>query len=401
MNLNATADINSAIEYITNHGADVRPEVFYNKQLLDTIRLEESNYVHYRLADSSPIQGKAEKLQLRRWAPLKAHTTPLAEGVPPTSDKGSMESYEITTFPYGRYMEFTDRVDMELIDPVIAHYTKEYNLVAMETLDILARDALLAVGQSYFANDKANMQALEIGDKPSLDDLRVIVLSMKKQLVKPRSNGKFHVIASPDFFFDMISDPLVEKFMTFNNTTKPMYEDGSLVPMFNMEFYETQAGDESGEYVDGNGNLNLLVYRYNTNTGAYEYDVLDEATYMSETASYDIDGRTGEEGSFFPENRSWDLATYNATAAVDGYGDFQELKVHRTLILGKDALIKTNISGGDNAKMYVKPLGSAGVLDPIDQRQSIGFKINGVGFGSPRLEAIAVYYNIPTQSNLY
>jgi len=401
MNLNATADINSAIEYIANHGNDVRPEVFYNKQLLDTIRLEESNYVHYRLADSSPIQGKAEKLQLRRWAPLKAHTTPLAEGVPPTSDKGSMESYEISTFPYGRYMEFTDRVDMELIDPVIAHYTKEYNLVAMETLDILARDALLAVGQSYFANDKANMQALEIGDKPSLDDLRVIVLSMKKQLVKPRSNGKFHVIASPDFFFDMISDPLVEKYMTFNNTTKPMYDDGSLVPMFNMEFYETQAGDESGEYVDGNGNLNLLVYRYNTNTGAYEYDVLDEATYMSETASYDIDGRTGEEGSFFPENRSWDLATYNATAAADGYGDFQELKVHRTLILGKDALIKTNISGGDNAKMYVKPLGSAGVLDPIDQRQSIGFKINGVGFGSPRLEAIAVYYNIPTQSNLY
>jgi hypothetical protein len=401
MNLNATADINSAIEYIANHGKDVRPEVFYNKQLLDTIRLEESNYVHYRLADSSPIQGKAEKLQLRRWAPLKAHTTPLAEGVPPTSDKGSMESYEISTFPYGRYMEFTDRVDMELIDPVIAHYTKEYNLVAMETLDILARDALLAVGQSYFANDKANMQALEIGDKPSLDDLRVIVLSMKKQLVKPRSNGKFHVIASPDFFFDMISDPLVEKYMTFNNTTKPMYDDGSLVPMFNMEFYETQAGDESGEYVDGDGNLNLLVYRYNTNTGAYEYDVLDEATYMSETASYDIDGRTGEEGSFFPENRSWDLATYNATAAADGYGDFQELKVHRTLILGKDALIKTNISGGDNAKMYVKPLGSAGVLDPIDQRQSIGFKINGVGFGSPRLEAIAVYYNIPTQSNLY
>jgi hypothetical protein len=401
MNLNATADINSAIEYITNHGADVRPEVFYNKQLLDTIRLEESNYVHYRLADSSPIQGKAEKLQLRRWAPLKAHTTPLAEGVPPTSDKGSMESYEISTFPYGRYMEFTDRVDMEIIDPVIAHYTKEYNLVAMETLDILARDALLAVGQSYFANDRANMAALEIGDTPSLDDLRVIVLSMKKQLVKPRSNGKFHVIASPDFFFDMISDPLVEKFMTFNNTTKPMYEDGSLVPMFNMEFYETQAGDESGEYVDGNGNLNLLVYRYNTNTAAYEYDVLDEATYMTETASYDVDGRTGQDASFFPENRSWDLATYNASAAADGYGDFQELKVHRTLILGKDALIKTNISGGDSAKMYVKPLGSAGVLDPIDQRQSIGFKINGVGFGSPRLEAIAVYYNIPTQSNLY
>jgi hypothetical protein len=401
MFLNATADINSAIEYINNHGTDVRPEVFYNKQLLDTIRLEESHYVHYRLADSNPIQDKAEKLQLRRWAPLKAHTTPLSEGVPPTSDKGSMEAYEIPTFPYGRYMEFTDRVDMEVIDPVIAHYTKEYNLVAMETLDILARDALLAVGQSYFANDKTNMSELQIGDAPSLNDLRVIVLSMKKQLVKPRSNGKFHVIASPDFYFDMIGDPLVEKYMTYNNTTKPMYEDGTMVPMFDMEFYETQAGDESGEYVDGSGNLNLLVYRFNTNTAAYEYDVLDEATYMTEAAGYDIDERTGQEGSYFPEKRSWDLATYNGTAAVDGYGDFSELKVHRTLILGKDALVKTNISGGDSAKMYVKPLGSAGVLDPIDQRQSIGFKINGVGFGSPRLEAIGVYYNVPTQSNLY
>lgn len=50
--------------------------------------------------------------------------------------------------------------------------------------------------------------------------------------------------------------------------------------------------------------------------------------------------------------------------------------------------------------MYVKPLGSAGVLDPIDQRQSIGFKINSVGFGSTRTEAVVVYHCVPTQANL-
>ena len=49
--------------------------------------------------------------------------------------------------------------------------------------------------------------------------------------------------------------------------------------------------------------------------------------------------------------------------------------------------------------MYVKALGSAGVLDPIDQRQSIGFKINSVGFGSTRPEAVAIYYCVPTQLN--
>ena len=50
--------------------------------------------------------------------------------------------------------------------------------------------------------------------------------------------------------------------------------------------------------------------------------------------------------------------------------------------------------------MYTKGLGSSGVLDPIDQRQSIGFKINSVGFGSTRPEAIYDYVNIPTQLNV-
>jgi len=39
------------------------------------------------------------------------------------------------------------------------------------------------------------------------------------------------------------------------------------------------------------------------------------------------------------------------------------------------------------------------VLDPIDQRQSIGFKINSVGFGSTRIEAVVDYVNVPAQLN--
>ena len=74
--------------------------------------------------------------------------------------------------------------------------------------------------------------------------------------------------------------------------------------------------------------------------------------------------------------------------------------MQHVLVLGKDALIRTGISGQDSAKMYTKALGSAGVLDPIDQRQSIGFKINDVGFGSSRLEAIVDYICVPSMTNL-
>ena len=65
----------------------------------------------------------------------------------------------------------------------------------------------------------------------------------------------------------------------------------------------------------------------------------------------------------------------------------------------RNALTRTGISGESDAKMYVKPKGSSGVIDPIDQRQSIGFKINSVGFGSTRLEAVVDYICIPTMAN--
>ena len=399
MNLNSVADINSVVETITNHGYNVRPELFYNKQLLDTIRLDANNYVFYRVATTTPIQGSAEKLQLRRWAPLQGHTVPLAEGVPPMSDKGSMESYEIPTFSYGRYMEFTDRVNFELLDPVLAHYTKEYSIVAIETLDLLAREALVTIGQSHYANGRANFGELQIGDVGSLDDLRVIVLSLKKQLVKPRTNGKFMVIGTPDFYFDMISDPLVEKYMTINQTTKGFYDvGGAIPPMFEMEFYETMATDNSGEFTDA-GSEKLRVVRFNTNTNAYEYQNIAAATYKVAAAdNYVRDPRTGEMASYIPNLKNWDLAAYNATI-VDGFGEYSELHVHRIFVLGKDALIRTEIAGHGNAKMYVKKLGSTGVLDPIDQRQSIGFKIDSVGFGSARTEAVVLYYCVPSQAN--
>ena len=407
--LNPVADINSYIEYFTNHGYAIRPELFYDKQLLDTIRLDEKHFVFYRLANETPIQNGAAKLQIRRWAPLQAHTVPLDEGVPPFSDKGSMEKYEINTFQYGRYMEFTDKVDFEVIDPVIAHYTKEYAIVAMETLDLLARDALVTVASAFYAGQVANFQSLTLeASKPSLEDLRVIALSMKKQLVKPRSGNRYMVIGTPDFYFDMIDDALVQKYMTINQTTKGFYDDmGPIPPMFGLEFYETMHVDNSGEFhatISSVEDDYLLVARYNTSTSKMQYQVIAGTTYKKPHLTsgtpdnYVYDSRTGKKASYIPGLKYWDLDAYNSTI-TDGHGTYYEVKVDRIFVLGADCLTRTCIAGQGNAKMYVKALGSAGVLDPIDQRQSIGFKINSVGFGSTRTEAVAIYYCIPTQLN--
>ena len=67
-------------------------------------------------------------------------------------------------------------------------------------------------------------------------------------------------------------------------------------------------------------------------------------------------------------------------------------------MFGQEYMVKTGIDGRDGAQMFVKPKGSAGVLDPIDQRQSIGFKIDTLGFNVIREEAIHTFYFVPTKA---
>ena len=398
----------------------LRPELFYTKQLLETIRLGADQYPYFRIAETSPIPDKSQKLQLRRWAPLEAHTTPLVEGIPPKSDKGSVETYEIDTNAYGRFMEFTDRVELDIIDPVIATYTKEYSIVAVETLDLLARDALLRVAQKDFANQAKSYTDLTLDTDedgraiygPSIEDLRLIILSMKKALVKPRINGRFQVICSPEFVYDLINDPYVEKYMQYNNTSKPMFEYGTLEFMIGDQrawrFYCITGTDENGNPT--------YVYRNVTAAGnVYSDEPADDAAGLVQTGFADgfvsvVDGyvkdiRTGMDASYIPNQTVFNMEALNNVedsklGKLGGVGVWHEFKMHHCLVVGKDALIRTGMSGQDNAKMYVKAKGSAGVLDPIDQRQSVGFKINSVGFGSARPEAVHDYICVPSTLNL-
>lgn len=422
MYLNAKATgtdaFNSYIELVnqtaTKYGGAkgiINPDVFYTKQLLDTIRVEADQYVYYRYAETQPMGDKANKLQLRRWSPLQAHTVPLVEGIPPITDKGAVEMYEIDTAQYGRYMEFSDKVDFKVVDPIIAHYAAEYSTVAIETLDMLAREAMFAVANKYFAGmatDEADLASKVKADanagKPSMTDLRKIVLSLKKQLVKPRSNGRYHVIAGPEFYFDMIDDPTVQNYMKINNTTKTMYEDSMLVPMFNMEFYETLIAPSTGEFeVLENGRLTTKYYSKSTGA-AVTANVKTFGTLNDRGESTGANTSGTPNGKYVLNGTYYDPTDATATGSYIPYGSYYDgtdaLKFQHVLILGKDALIRTGISGQDSAKMYTKPLGSSGVLDPIDQRQSIGFKINDVGFGSARTEAIVDYICVPSQLNI-
>lgn len=289
----------------------------------------------------------------------------------------------------------------------------------METFDMLARECLFGVANKFYAGTAANFNDLKADgtSAPNMTDLRLIVLALKKALVKPRANGRYHVIGSPEFFFDMISDPTVQAYMSINQTTKTMYDNSMLCPMFDMEFYETLCVPTTAEYLDPANSGTLTRRLYRLNTSGYEYQKFPDdtsgdvdGTYVKFASTWIKDTRTGEDGSFIPSRKVWNLGDGTTSGSYCKYlkdaasetssdPDWVEFKAQHILVVGKDALTRTCLAGEGNVKTYVKKAGSSGVIDPIDQRQSIGFKVNSVGFGSTRLEAIVDYVCVPSQVN--
>ena len=437
-------------------------EQFYDRLLLDKIKLGTEEYVHVRYAQTREVPKGHGALKLRRPGALTEHTIPLSEGVPPLSDKTRMESITAIYAQYGRYMEFSDRVDFMTLDPIIALYTVELGDVAVRTAERLAREELLSAPLVFFPNGRASVGELIIGDKITISDYRLQTLRMKRLLVKPYDGINFHVLVSPEMTFDLVMDPLVQTYMENTNRGTNL-ETGKPPELFNLKWQETML-DEFGyghelhnpgqyyDFTDWNGYMNptykCRILAIDTDHTEYYINLPERISTTQIMKEYGGDSNRDaytavdekynrlKDGSFIPFRRVWDIelgvdslpvghvvttVTRNAEgvptivnktvhASTDNAThvtvaklqtlSWRQLPVHRSIMLGQESLVKTGISGESGAKMYIKQKGSAGVLDPIDQRQSIGFKINSLGFTLLRPEAVCVFFSVPDQAVL-
>lgn len=70
-------------------------------------------------------------------------------------------------------------------------------------------------------------------------------------------------------------------------------------------------------------------------------------------------------------------------------------KAHDSIVLADEAYAITKLQGEGNVRVITKGLGSAGVDDPLDQRQSIGYKITGFSAKVLRPESVVNYWSNP------
>ena len=405
----------------------MQPAVVYSKIMLRTIELAESDYVFDGLAveRTMPSNNGANEIMFKRMLSLAAHTQPLAEGIPPASDQGRMVAIKASTKSYGRVMKFTDKVNWAVVDPLISEYTRQLSLKIPETKDILAQQALLAECQTFYASEKEKsdndpdiLYAKPYGDishikkltpdcAPTIDEFRKIVLSMEASKVRPYQGSNFLVLASSATLFDLITDRRVKEFMKYENTASA-YTNDMVIDLFSLAFKKAKTIKTDNTYTDGDG---VIKYIYHAPVTAF---VAGTTTGFTGNADYDgpVNIITSAPVGDLVDNDDC-IVTYlekleNSNTYVHPSDDtikwsvlksltMDVLNIHHSFVLGEECLFRIGIEGHTAPQFIKKELGSAGTEDPLNQRQSIGWKIDSLGYKVPNPDAVVDYMSCPTQ----
>ena len=389
-------------------GANVmQPAAVYSKIMLRTIELAESDYVFDGLAveRNMPSNNGSNEIVFKRMLSLAAHTQPLVEGIPPASDQGRMVAIKASTNSYGRVMKFTDKVNWAVVDPLISEYTRQLSLKVPETKDLLAQQALLAECQMFYASRKTRSETdgdiltpvangsvthvkyLHPDCAPTIDEFRKIVLSMEAAKVRPYQGANFLVLASSAVLFDLITDKRVKEFMKYENTGRA-YSNDMVIDLFSLAFKKAKTIKCDNTYIDSDG-----VTRYLYHDGTANYALISPLSERADLKSVIGDIKITFAATTFKPTETTDSTggTFTMGANVD------VLNAHYSYVLGEECLFRVGVEGHTQPQFIKKELGSAGTEDPLNQRQSIGWKIDSLGYKVPNPDAVVAYVSCPTQ----
>jgi N4-gp56 family major capsid protein len=216
-----------------------------------------------------------------------------------------------TVAQYGDYVTLTDVVLMETYDPILTETAEILGEQAGDSLDQLCRAVLVAGASEQFASTATTVATVASGMKLDRDEVKEAVRTLKNNNAKPVTQ--------------MINPS------TGYNTTP-----------INRAFIG-------------------IVHPYTT------YD-LDDATGWIPVEKYP------NKGDVMPDEIG-SLAGVRFLESSNAYTVAGTLvtTVYGTLIFGQNAYAQSRISG-EALKNIVKPLGSAGTADPLDQRTTSGWK---------------------------
>jgi len=337
---------NSAIQYNgTNQaGVTLKPDAYYDKLLLTMLRQMEFEYGKYAVEKTLP-RNFGDTINWRRFLKLDPNTTALDEGQTPEGLTVSGTSVQAVIKQYGDVMYFTDLVDLQQLDDVKREYTVELGYLAKETMDLIIRNTLVGEGSAFYAGPNATSFSDLKADKEDVTLYGASDVTLNVPVHRPKIDD-----------FRKIVLGMKRAYLKGNRKA-----GGKYVALISPEVMFSLFDDQRmRDYMDfGNTNAPLN------------------------------DGMTVDMfGIRFVE-------VLNAPIITAESGDpAVEFTAHDSIVIAEEAYAITKLQG-QGVRVITKGLGSAGVSDPLDQRQSIGWKMTGFSAKVLNNEAVVNYWSVP------
>ena len=379
MMLQMFADPNTNVT--TDTGMSVENKTFYDKEL---IRTAGPQLVHDQFAQKRPIpKNDGQSVEFRQFGDLPKALTPLTEGVTPNGKKLSATAKTATVSQYGDYVTISDKLDLTAIDPVALEAVDVIGKQMGLTLDTVTRNKLHQGLQVMYAPLRSSAGAeTEVSSRSKLDKSAVLTVKLVQQArtelkamnVPTFDDGCYVMIIHPYSAYDLKRDPEWRKPHEYADT-RQLY-NGEVGMVDGVRFVETsEAKIYCGEDLASNSRTLTVNGAVSSAGKTVNFD-------GGTVAANALAGRyvlIGDKRVKVVSNTTSALTLDTAITAEDnaviypGEGGAGGGAVFGNLIFGKNAYGVTEIEGG-GAETIIKPKGSAGTADPLNQRSTVGWK---------------------------
>ena len=352
-------------------GMSAEMKTFYEKRLIDQA---EPRLVHDQFADYYPVpQNGGKTIEFRKYDSLPKATTPLTEGVTPDGSGISVSYITKELAQYGDYTTVSDMLDLTAIDDVVLEITDRHGANMGLTLDTVTRNEIQQGKQVLYAPAiGADGSKTEVTARGALTAARRLTSEMVakaatqlKKMNAPTFDGKYVCILHPSVAFDLRQDEAWIAAHQYAAATELF--SGEIGELHGVRFVETtEAKIFRGEDLTQNGRT-LLVNGKVENNAVVAFD-------GGTVAAGALAGRyvlLGGERRRVVSNTGSSMTLDNAVI-YPGEGGAEGCAVYGCLFVGKGAYGVVDLN--DGTEVIVKPRGSSGTADPLDQRSSVGWK---------------------------
>jgi len=289
---------------------------FYNRTLLEKA-VPAFIYNRFAQVRDIPANSGTDVIKFRKYGLLTAQTSPLTEGVTPSGKQLSVTDITATVLYYGDYVTLTDKVLVETYDPILTETADILGEQVGDSLDQLCRDIVCATSTKQYAGTATQTSQVDTTDLLDRDECREAVRTLKVANAKPMTS-------------------MINASTGYNTTPLNRAFIGIVHP---KTVYDLD---------DADGWLPVEKY---PNKGDIMENEVGACSGIRFLESTNAKVRTGEGAN--------------------------NIDVYSTLVIAQNAYAQTRISG-QTLKNIVKPLGSAGTADPLDQRTTSGWKLSYV-----------------------